>query len=232
MFHTIRSFIAGLDSFFPQCYKVVENGISCCPIQGEELNAEGGINRFLEGDGYESTDHSICAYPLVDMGQVGCDEHKYSAVHLAHLVLYYTTVVILVTFEVELLSLLYLLGPVKFFHLYIYVLDLIVVTVSLAFELLLHNIGYESAADVLPSLFILFRMWRFVRIGHGLVASAHDMGREKIHLALDHINKLEEILKTNGLEVPVKPKKLIHEEEQRIEQRSTSKTDMTKCFCC
>jgi hypothetical protein len=166
------------------------------------------------------------------MGQVGCDEHKYSGVHKAHLVLYYTTVVILVTFELELLSLLYLLGPVKFFHLYMYVLDLIVVTISLVFELLLLNIGYASAADVLPSLFILFRMWRFVRIGHGLVASAHEMGREKIFLALDHINKLEEILKTNGLEVPIKPRWLLKEEEQRIVQRETSKTNTTNCFCC
>jgi hypothetical protein len=157
------------------------------------------------------------------MGQAGCDEHKYNGVHLAHEALYWTTVFILVTFEVELLLLIYLLGPVKFVHQFMYILDFIVVTISLVLELLLHNIGYESAAEVLPSLLILIRMWRFVRIGHGLVASAHEMGREKILLALDHINKLEDILETNGFEVPVKPNKLIHEEEQRIEQGSNSK---------
>lgn len=196
-----------LDTYFPSCYKVVQNAISCCPIQGDEINAEAGFHRILEGDGDISTDHSICMFPLVDTGhEAGCDEHKYSGVHSAHEALYWITVLILVTFEFELLFLIYLLGPVKFMQSIMYFLDFIIVTVSLALELVLHFIGHESAAEVLPGLLIIFRLWRFVRIGHGLVASAHEMGSKKMEVALEHFDKLEEILTTNGIKVPERPK--------------------------
>jgi hypothetical protein len=124
------------------------------------------------------------------------------------------TVVILGLFEVELLTLIYLLGPVKFFKQFLYVLDLVIVSASLALELSLQYIGDDNTvAAVLPELLIVFRVWRFVRIGHGLVASAHEVGLDKMHTALEHIEKLEGVLKNSGIAIPERPKKLHHEEE-------------------
>ena len=190
--------------------------MSCCPIYGDEVNAtEAGIHRILLGDGDDPTDHDICTYPLIDTGhEVGCDEHKFSGAHVAHDALFWTTVVILVTFEVELLLLVYLLGPVKFVHHCMYMLDLIIVTVSLVFELVMYFIGQDSAAALLPELLIIFRVWRFVRIGHCLVASAHEVGHEKMHVAFDHMDKLEGLLRANGVKVPERPNKLRQEEEE------------------
>jgi hypothetical protein len=215
--------IAALDIYFPSCHKIVQNAVSCCPIHGDEVNAEAGIRRFLEGP----TDHGICSYPLVDAGyEVGCDEHKFSVAHVAHDALFWTTVVILGTFEVELLLLVYLLGPEKFVHHCMYVLDLIIVTVSLVFELVLYFIGQESAAALLPEFLIIFRVWRFVRIGHGLVASAHEVEHEKMHVAFEHVDKLEGLLRDNGVKVPERPKKLRQEEDEySIEPRANSKKD-------
>ncbi len=209
--------IAALDIYFPSCHKIVQNAVSCCPIHGgDEANAEAGVHRSLEGGGDgDPTDHGICAYPLVDAGhEAGCDEHKFSGAHAAHDALFWTTVVILATFEAELLLLVYLLGPAKFVHHCMYVLDLIIVTVSLAFELVLYFIGQESAAALLPEFLIVFRVWRFVRIGHGLVASAHEVGHEKIHLAFEHMDKLEGLLRDNGVKVPERPNRLRQEEEE------------------
>lgn len=195
---------------------MVQNAVSCCPIRGDEVNAtEAGIHRLLSGDGDDPTDRGICTYPLIDTGhEVGCDEHKFSGAHVAHDALFWTTVVILVAFEVELLLLMYLLGPVKFVHHCMYVLDLIIVTVSLVFELVLYFIGQDSAAALLPELLIIFRVWRFVRIGHGLVASAHEVGHEKMHVAFEHMDKLEGLLRANGVKAPERPNTLRQEEEE------------------
>jgi hypothetical protein len=76
----------------------------------------------------------------------------------------------------ELLLLLVALGPCTFFCNLFYLLDMVVVLGSLALELRLrgdHNL--ESASQVI----IFTRVWRLVRIGHGLhTTGAHSSERE------------------------------------------------------
>ena len=71
---------------------------SCCPSDYNDSN------RLLGGGG--GVDEEICTYPLVETDNTaGCDYHKYEGVHIAHNALFWTTVVILSLFEVELLLL-------------------------------------------------------------------------------------------------------------------------------
>ena len=200
-------FFIALDAFFPPCHFTIRDAISCCPAHEDNgLNAENNIRRIL---GSESTDqHDVCTYPLIATDyQAGCDEHKYQRVHVTHNVLFWITIAILFTFEVEFSLLIYLLGPTKFFHQVMYMVDLIIVSTSLALELTFH-LRSNNDVDILPGILIIFRLWRFVRIGHGLVESTYEMHLSKMHLALDYIDLLEEILKGCGGELPERPKQL------------------------
>ena len=47
-----------------------------------------------------------------------------------------------------------------------YVVDLVVVTLSLSLELLF-RLSSEDVLSALPGVLVVFRLWRFVRIGHG-----------------------------------------------------------------
>ena len=195
------------------------SAISCCPAIGDQISAEVEIRRILEDEEVEGTTHStehhsLCISPLVETSYAaGCDPHAHHGIHITEEILFWMTVVILGLFEVELLLLIYLLGPIKFFKQFLYVLDLVIVSASLALELSLQYIGDNTVAAVLPELLIVFRVWRFVRIGHGLVASAHEVGLDKMHTALEHIEMLEGMLKNCGTAVPERPKKLHQEEE-------------------
>jgi len=197
-------FFPALDAIFPYCQLVIRDAFSCCPdTHIDESHGENSVQRLLSGGG----DDSICISPLVVTDyQAGCDPHKYHSVHVAHDVLFWITIVILATFEVELLFLIYLLRE-KFFHHLIYIVDLIIVTSSLVLELVfrLHSKG---SLEVIAGFLIMFRLWRFVRIGHGLVASTYEIQEHKSHVAMMYIEELEERLKKYGDEVPERPKKL------------------------
>ena len=56
------------------------------------------------------------------------------------------------------------LGPMNYFRQVFLVFDLFVVVVSLTLELVLHQLKKNYAEVV--SILVLFRLWRFVRIGH------------------------------------------------------------------
>lgn len=193
-----------IEAYFPSCRLVIRDAISCCPADD---GTENDMHRVLGGEGDDS---HICTYPLIEtINQVGCDDHKYPGVHVAHEALFWVTIVILSIFEVELFFLIYLLGPEKFFHQLIYVVDLFIVTLSLVLELLF-RMASNNLAEVLPGILIIFRLWRFVRIGHGLVASTYEVQEHKTDLAMEHIEELEERMKRYNLgdEVPERPEKL------------------------
>ena len=130
-----------IDAFFPYCKFVIRDAYSCCPDDGsyEIDDAHGGgdnnVHRILAGG---DTSHSeICTTPLVVTDyQAGCDPHRYPSVHIVHEALFWTTIGILCTFEIELFFLMYLLGPKKFCHHFIYIIDLIIVTTSIVLELI------------------------------------------------------------------------------------------------
>ena len=171
---------------------MIRDAISCCPPEPGYTStaAKDEAHRFLGGGGGE-----ICAYPLEETDYTaGYDYNKYPGIHVAHVALFSTTIVILASFLVELVALVYLLGPKQFCKQWAYVLDLLVVSVSLALEILL-KFASKDVLSVIPSILIIFRVWRFIRIGHGLVASTYEVQQHKLHLAVHYIEELEEKVK-------------------------------------
>ena len=204
-----------LDAFYPSCEIIERNAISCCPLSDEGVDAKGagdvhrlmtGISRLLAEKEGSDEHHSeeVCAYPLVETSyQAGCDEHKYPGVHTAHEVLFSFTVIILILFEIELLLMMYLLGPKTYLSRPLYVLDLFIVTVSLVLEIVFKAVNEEILND-LVGILILFRVWRFVRIGHGLVASTFELQEERMHELKHYVQEVEEMLKSHGGKIPEK----------------------------
>eukprot|EP01120_Amphizonella_sp_Union-15-10_P016289 TRINITY_DN853_c0_g1_i3.p1 TRINITY_DN853_c0_g1~~TRINITY_DN853_c0_g1_i3.p1 ORF type:complete len:248 (+),score=32.07 TRINITY_DN853_c0_g1_i3:67-810(+) len=104
------------------------------------------------------------------------------------------SIAILIIFEIELLSLLFSLG-LHFFTKFMYVLDLIVVTLSLIIDLLL--------GEVLSSFLLLFRLWRMLRIVHGIYASVEETAKKKHHHQNEQIRiltqKVEKLQKRKAI---------------------------------
>lgn len=201
---------AAIDAFVPSCKFVIRDAISCCPSKYDDKyeasyeDAKNETHRFLGGGGGEE----ICTYPLTETEYpAGCDYNKHHGVHVAHVALFWTTVAILSIFEVELLFLIYLIGPKSFFGHLTYVIDFVVVSLSLSLELAFRYAS-DDAIGALPGLLIFFRLWRFVRIGHGLVQSTYESQERKIHLAVEYIDELEEKLERYEQVAPNRPKKL------------------------
>lgn len=120
----------------------------------------------------------------------GCTVHAEKqlshSLHTAEVVLKYTSLAILVIFEVELLFLVYGMGR-KFFKTPLLVLDIFVVTVSLIFDLTMAN--YSEFVLIL----LLSRLWRFARIFHALGVTVHEMDEKHFEHQL-HMHATEEEL--------------------------------------
>jgi len=103
--------------------------------------------------------------------------------HVISEILHMLSVVILSIFELELFLLLFAFG-LGFFRKFMYILDLIVVSISLVVDIVL--------SEVLSSLLVLFRMWRMLRIVHGIYVSMEERGKEKLHASLRRIDQLNQ----------------------------------------
>ena len=78
----------------------------------------------------------------------------------------------------------------------------------------------------LPGILIVFRLWRFVRIGHGLVASTYEVQQHKIETAVDYISELEEKLERCEVALPQRPKSLKSSTSMKLKRKlSTEGTD-------
>lgn len=212
---TILFIELAIDAFYPSCYIIERDAISCCPGESENPHSFGtAVSRLLaDPDGHES----ICAAPLIETDYpVGCDDHAHHGVHVAHNILFSFTIIILLTFEVELLTMMYLIGPDKFFSRVLYVVDLFIVTVSLVLEIVFRTLHNQIASDLIGIL-IFFRVWRFVRIGHGFIASTLEVQHEKLEKWEQYIKDLENIVKDMGGKLPQnRPHSFYFEEEKSM----------------
>mmetsp|Transcript_5200 Transcript_5200/g.10257 ORF Transcript_5200/g.10257 Transcript_5200/m.10257 type:complete len:322 (-) Transcript_5200:135-1100(-) len=182
-------------TIYPTCDLVERDAISCCPIITEE-EAYGDV-RLLAGD------YNYCGDGLKAMTdfQAGCDSHKWHTVHTVEKFLISLTMAILGIFFVELTVTMIALKPKIFFRQVFYALDYFIVCVSLCLELLFVLRGDEISASLF-GLVILGRIWRFVRIGHGIVELTEDVAHEReMHLSL-YIEELEELLSQNNISLP------------------------------
>jgi hypothetical protein len=189
---------------FPSCHIISRDALSCCPISLDEENNH--MIRFLssENGAHES---SLCdeGYSEDFAGAATCDDHKYPALHRAHNALFGITMGILSCFIVELTLLCICLGIKTFCRHSFYVLDAAVVTSSFVLELVFHLQRNDAAATAVGFI-VLGRLWRFVRIGHGLVEATVELTSYKQEKLLDYIIDLETILTQHAIPIPVKGK--------------------------
>mmetsp|Transcript_90393 Transcript_90393/g.260438 ORF Transcript_90393/g.260438 Transcript_90393/m.260438 type:complete len:329 (-) Transcript_90393:170-1156(-) len=178
-----------LEAHYPHCQFIQRDAVSCCPIGVSADNVKAQIFRRLSGHGH----HDGCASGLEprDSWLAGCDPHKYDTVHMIHDVCFWITICVLSTFFVELLGLMAALR-MRFFKNSWYVLDLVIVVVTLSIEWG-DRLEFTHAFDTAKVL-ILARCWRFVRIGHGLIAETHEQVEREIHHSKKHCQELVEKL--------------------------------------
>jgi hypothetical protein len=208
-----------LQGLYPTCSIIIRDAISCCPAT-YELDAEAAhsatadehynatdpqhfLLRFLE-EASHSEHSSLCPAPTVEYTEheAACDPHKYQTVHTVEDVLFIFTITILSAFFIENLIMIMVLQT-AYFKQFFYVLDFCIVTISLALEIAFAVVR-EELLFALSGLLIFARVWRFVRIGHGLIEITADFQAKEKEALMDYAKELEEILKENSVALPVK----------------------------
>jgi hypothetical protein len=198
-----------ISASFPSCSSVEEDGISCCPATEEQ--AVRWLSEATANDAHEQ--HNLCESPFLSTTYpVACDEHKYPGLHTAHVVLRAISISILTVFLVELSVLMIAIGVRHFFHKFYYVLDLFVISFSLILEILFVLTNNNQAAD-LAGLLIIARLWRFVRIGHGIFSSTAEVAKQQLEILVEYTSKCEQLLRDNGVDLPEGRPKLVTEED-------------------
>lgn len=189
-------------TLFPSCQLVERDAISCCPVQDDKEQL-----RWLAGGSDENKYYS-CAEGFEpnkddddDGYQATCDSHKWHTVHVVEMVLICVTITILLVFFVELTLCMIALKPGIFFRQVFYAVDFCIVTISLGLEVLFVSLGDEVLAS-LVGLVIVGRLWRFVRIGHGIVELTEELTHEKHELEVIYTRELELLLEQHGIPLP------------------------------
>jgi hypothetical protein len=109
----------------------------------------------------------------------------------------------------ELLVLLAILGPRSFFTHPLYVLDFFIVAVSLALEVTFQVI-HEDDIGALLGLLVIGRIWRFVRIGHGLFASTFEVSMHKVEELETQVAELKALVEASSGAAVVLPPHASH----------------------
>lgn len=173
-----------VDVEYPSCHNVRRTGIvrSCCPITDDGGYDHGEGHRFLVSSSessHHSSDnhHSFCdGHGYEELSYYGCNDHN-ETIHKVHLSLFIVSTTILCIFELELLMKLFLLQPREFFRHKLLALDLVVVTISLTLDILLHSMS--SLLGELAVLLAFVRLWRFIRIIHGVFEEIIEHSKEQ-----------------------------------------------------
>ena len=79
----------------------------------------------------------------------------------------------------------------NFFQNPLYVLDFIVVTSSISLELYLNSLGANKHTEEMSGLLVLARLWRFIRIGHGIFSSSHMASEHELGEMTEGLRELE-----------------------------------------
>ena len=187
-----------IDAEYPSCHFIERDGISCCPSIGEG-------NRFLA----EAEDHqesSLCEDGLLESkNDAGCDPHQYPYIEIWHTALFSITMTILCIFIIELLTMMVVLKPSMFFSKVFYVIDLIVVTVSIILEAVFFANG-EEVLRAITGIIIFARCWRFIRIGHGLIDITQEYADLRNEKKIHYTKRLEELLREHNIPLPTTSK--------------------------
>jgi hypothetical protein len=178
---------------YPSCSIIERDAISCCPAQERRLRI------LSESDG---AGEEICAAPAeVGSYRAGCDPEKYPHVHEAEDTFFIITIIILSAFLLENLVQIAVLSPQVYFRHFFYVLDFFIITVSIALEVVF-RVHDDEALQSVVGLLIVGRVWRFVRISHGLIEVTSELNSQRYHDLREYTDELEALLKKEGIPIP------------------------------
>jgi len=199
----VETFLVG---HYPPCKIIERDCLACCPV----TNADVGGRLLAESS------EPICAsgFDTTTTGYGSCDDGKWHTVHVIEMFLFGFTITILGTFFVEVHLEMIALGPCTFFRQVFYVLDYIIILVSLVLELLFFFDHEELGLSSISGLIIFARIWRFVRIGHGIIEVTSEVTHRKYEDLLDYAEHLETELRKNDIPLPQPPKSLHRIESQ------------------
>jgi hypothetical protein len=205
---------------YPSCQVVIRDCIACCPASHDDATGEG--ERWLAVQG-EHDNEEICEVGYEDTGQPSCDGHKWQAVHSAELAMFWATVTILSIFMIQNLVEMWALSPSVFFRQCFYTMDFVVIAVSLVLEVMFHYISRVLAQE-LAGFVVFFRLWRFVRVSHGIAEVTSELTHEVYEELLEYAARCEFVIEKNGLTLPETTAgvhKMVDEivEEQHVSRR-------------
>lgn len=193
-------------AMFPSCDIVERDAISCCPSP----------SRFLAED---DSSHDFCEAGLEAAfdNPASCDSHKWRRVHVAENALFIMTLIILSLFFLELNICMVALKPRVFFRQFFFLIDYIVISFGLTLEVAFHLMG-SATSQSLVGLLVTVRLWRFLRIGHGLVEVTHEVEEKQFGLLLAYTEELESLLEKNHIRLTASKsvRKLKHEKRGDI----------------
>ncbi|GBG26499.1 Voltage-gated hydrogen channel 1 [Hondaea fermentalgiana] len=193
--HGVQSFLAALlaldvlvlivelilTAYFPPCSVIIEQ---CVAINASDVEAstQDTAHRLLAEipEASHSDGSEQCAAACA---------HQPHGVHGAHEALFWISVTILILFELELAVLLASIHRL-FFRNALYIFDFVVVTVALVLETVLHTELAQEAGGLL----IFVRLWRLLRVGHGIFTDVHEVDHNKME-KLRHEHK--ELIREN-----------------------------------
>ena len=222
-----------LQASYPNCRIIERDAISCCsPDLWEAASANNSttttvdehMRRFLAGDDEGHGDNNDSHHNLCEDGGVEgaydatCDTHKWENIHTLEIVLFGLTVTILSLFLLELVTMAIILQK-AFFRQIFYVLDFFIVATSLALELTFHFV-HEDILVSIAGLLVFFRVWRFVRIGHGLVEVTAEYAHKDKEALIDYAEALELMLQKNQIDLPEMSRRVKHIKKKVEEDRS------------
>eukprot|EP00529_Nitzschia_sp_RCC80_P019821 CAMPEP_0113452038 /NCGR_PEP_ID=MMETSP0014_2-20120614/6644_1 /TAXON_ID=2857 /ORGANISM="Nitzschia sp." /LENGTH=421 /DNA_ID=CAMNT_0000343405 /DNA_START=53 /DNA_END=1318 /DNA_ORIENTATION=+ /assembly_acc=CAM_ASM_000159 len=192
-----------LMSAFPVCSIVVRDAISCCPYDGgagTDSDGDKDVGRWLAGGG--SDYHEICEAGFEEYtGYPSCDGHKWHVVHTIEEVLFWCTITILSLFMIENTCEMIALTPCIYFKQFFLALDFFIITISLVLELVFH-LAHKAGLEELAGLLVFIRLWRFVRIGHGLIEVTAELQHENYEDLCEYARECEKQLLANNVPLP------------------------------
>lgn len=188
-----------LGSEFPYCSIIERDCDACCPTSEVDGTQD---ERWLAKATSELT---ICQAGYEDIGIPACDDHKWETVHDVQHGLFYCTVIILGIFLLESLVEMATLGR-KFFYQIFLVIDFLLIAISLLLELVFHYM--KSQYVEVASFLVLIRLWRFVRIGHGIIEVASELTSKQYEPLFEYMSLCEKELEKQNISKPEKTEEL------------------------
>jgi hypothetical protein len=193
-------------SYFPHCSVIVRDAVSCCYDSNNSNHTNNSNETILQREENPNHEAELCIYPSVPNStySAGCDEERYHGVHLTELTFFYMTITILSIFMIELTISMIALTPAIFFRQFFFALDFIIISVSLILEITFHVLG-DDLYQSLSGLLVVIRIWRFIRIGHGIVELTNEAAHKEDHHLMEYTKELRAIILQHNLPLPDHP---------------------------